>query len=212
MGIVDSCNTQCESSFLSCSKENSPVEFKRCETELKNGNLSGCEVGCAPTFKMLSTSQTPLANLSEGRFGSLSGIDSGTTKLPQCQNAEFGSFDKTGSQRCRPKEGKGPATGDIKECSTTSSCVDSPLEFKKWKITRKCGWVAKKDRCSKKKFASHCPDTCNICSTCQDSSRRFKMRPTAKNFRSCKYISKKREIRCAKNGVSATCRATCGLC
>ncbi len=216
LGIVDSCSDACESSFLTCmGGVTGGDEFEACETQLKNGNLSNCEVGCAPTLEMLKTSQTPsVINLSEGKFGTQTGLPvPDPAQEPNCFKA-FGRFDDEGvnvGPRCNAPPGSGPATGELEEC-TDSSCEDSPFPFKRGKKEKGCDWVASKidKRCAK--FGNHCPDTCSQCSVCEDSSRRFKMQESATWFASCKWVGKKTDKRCRKQEVAETCRKTCELC
>ena len=210
LGIVDSCSESCEASFLSCMQTTSVAEFARCEIELKNGDLADCEIGCAPTLEMLKTSQTPVVNLSNGKFGSQEGLDvTESPQRPNCSN-DFGPFLDGSGGNCSPPAGDGPASGDIEECPSTSSCVDSTLEFKKGKKVLGCSWVAKKTetRC-KEKFASHCPSTCGACSTytCVDSSRKFKLSSTSEVYKKCPWA--KNDKRCKKPGVVETCRKSC---
>ncbi len=120
LGIVDSCSSACEQSFLDCITSNGVDEYARCEGELETGNVANCVVGCAPTLEMLKTSETPLINLSEGKFGTQSGLTVATDpQRPNCANP-FGSFDEVGyDNRCRPADGLGPAQGQIESCSST---------------------------------------------------------------------------------------------
>jgi hypothetical protein len=45
LGIVESCSSQCETSFLGCIESDEPDEFDRCENELKEGQLNNCIAG-----------------------------------------------------------------------------------------------------------------------------------------------------------------------
>merc|ERR1712038_371476 len=156
LGIVDSCSDSCENSFLGCmGGAISPDKFEECELELREGNLSNCEVGCAPTLNMLKTSQTPsVINLSSGKFGTQTGLPvADEPEKPDCLKP-FGRFDDEGVNvkfKCDPPPGSGPSPGELEECND-SSCEDSPLLFKKGKVFKTCsGYVAKKieKRCPK---------------------------------------------------------------
>ncbi len=216
LGIVDSCSDECESSFLTCMGGVTGVnEFAACETQLKNGNLANCDVGCAPTLEMLKTSETPsVINLSDGKFGTQTGLPvTDTPDEPNCMKA-FGRFDDEGVNvrfACNPPPGSGPATGELEECPDTS-CEDSPLYFKTSTGDQNCEWVAKKleRRCNK--FGSHCPDTCSQCSICEDSTRRFKVNDSATRYTKCAWVGRKKEQRCQKTKFSTTCRKTCEVC
>jgi hypothetical protein len=105
---------------------------------------------------------------------------------------------------------------------TSSTCKDSTLRFKLVyngkKISRDCGWVAKKStnqRCAADGVPSHCPDTCGTsCSPCIDASNRFRLTYNGKKIsRDCGWVAKKStNQRCAAGGVTDTCRFTCGAC
>ena len=213
LGIVDSCSTECETSFLNCMTSNGVAEYAACETDLENGNLANCALGCAPTLEMLKTSETPVINLSEGKFGTQSGLAiPETPQKPTCEVA-FGPFNETGfSNRCRPKEGEGPAEGEIEACEE-ADCVDSPFLLKKGRKFVNCDWVARKPekRCVKKQIFTHCPKTCSTCSNCVDSAKKF-VRNKITKIKTCEWFAKKPEIRCLKSGVNETCRESCGLC
>ena len=80
----------------------SPTKFKECEDQLKAGSLSGCSVGCSPTLGMLRTSEASVVSLSEGRFGTATGLTVATTAArPDCA-ADFGSFATTAHGQCTP--------------------------------------------------------------------------------------------------------------
>jgi len=105
---------------------------------------------------------------------------------------------------------------------TPSPCVDSKLRFKvttkkgKKRITRDCKWIAKKPfRCnSLNGVASHCPNVCGQCSTCQDAALTFVVTLNKKKrAKKCTWVSNQStNFRCNKSGVRDTCRQTCGTC
>ena len=91
------------------------TQFKTCETNLKNGALSGCVIGCSATVTMLKISETPVITLTEGKFGTntnLVAAGKGPAPNPICTrkvNGEevsnpFGSFADT-SSGCNPPQG-----------------------------------------------------------------------------------------------------------
>lgn len=101
------------------------------------------------------------------------------------------------------------------------SCFDSSLRFKlTWnskRITRGCSWVANKKtsaRCAVEGVSAHCVYTCGTCDVCEDSSVRFKLEWNSKRItRGCPWVANKNTIaRCAVEGVSDSCRSTCGQC
>ena len=116
LGISTSCSSQCETSFVACAGgTTSPAQFKTCETNLKNGALSGCVIGCSATVTMLKISETPVITLTEGKFGTntnLVAAGKGPAPNPICTrkvNGEevsnpFGSFADT-SSGCNPPQG-----------------------------------------------------------------------------------------------------------
>lgn len=225
LGIVESCSNTCEQSFLSCISSNGADEFARCENELSLGNLANCEVGCAPTLEMLKTSEPVVASLSEGKFGTQSGLDVALDpQRPDCEN-EFGSFDEVSfTAGCNPPSDAGPAEGTIEPCDdSTPVCVDSPLRFRvirndkiRWKT---CEWVATRStkfRCGLEGVGIMCPDTCaDSCSSCTDATLRFKVLlwNGKTGARDCGWVKKKNTLnRCKVDGVSESCRATCGVC
>jgi len=195
LGIVDSCSDQCEASFLECIETNSVDEFARCEVELGNGNLSQCTPGCAPTLEMLKTSESPVINLSEGNFGTQTGL--GVTTVPQqpsCNNA-FGSFEDIGyHNKCLPPVGQGAAVGEIETClnaptptpPTATSIPTTPTST---------------------------PPT--SMSSCSDTTLRLKIVKNNGNriTRNCGWVGARNTVgRCALDGVSAACADTCGTC
>ena len=80
---------------------------------------------------------------------------------------------------------------------------------------RSCGWVSNDlSRCSLSGVSSHCPSTCDTCSTCRDGSLKFRLTLYNGNsrFKNCSYIAKKPGNRCNLFGVDDICRSTCGTC
>eukprot|EP00558_Chaetoceros_sp_UNC1202_P004941 CAMPEP_0197245802 /NCGR_PEP_ID=MMETSP1429-20130617/10472_1 /TAXON_ID=49237 /ORGANISM="Chaetoceros sp., Strain UNC1202" /LENGTH=312 /DNA_ID=CAMNT_0042706359 /DNA_START=62 /DNA_END=1000 /DNA_ORIENTATION=+ len=103
-----------------------------------------------------------------------------------------------------------------------AECVDSPLKMLVNGKLKTCGWAASKNtekRCNKRRVASHCPATCDeflsSCDfTCEDSEKRFKMNNNM-SIKGCAWVGRdedKVDKRCAKTGVTETCRDTCGYC
>lgn len=108
--------------------------------------------------------------------------------------------------------------------SPSSSCHDSPLRFRVIKPTtgekifRDCLWVSNKStniRCSWDGIRSMCPVTCNACDmySCVDGDNRFKVVWNGnKVARDCIWVGNKQTVmRCNADGVSDTCRGTCGV-
>jgi len=122
LGIVDSCNNVCETSFVACVGGSVGEEkFRSCRERM--GTLNGCGVGkiCAPTLKMLRLSEVPqVVNLSEGKFGTSTGV-AGTGMGPQKPNCVFGPFDQGNESMCKPPNNSGPATGPIEACELGTS-------------------------------------------------------------------------------------------
>ena len=104
----------------------------------------------------------------------------------------------------------------------SSSCNDSPLRFRTFKpdgqrIWRNCEWVATQStnwRCSFEGVSNTCPLTCGTCETCVDSPLRLRVVWNGKRIaRSCSWVENKATIqRCKADGISDTCRKTCGTC
>lgn len=103
------------------------------------------------------------------------------------------------------------------------SCEDSPFRFKVKKndgktVSRGCDWVANKStnaRCKLVGVANQCPSTCNTCSTCVDSTLRFRFKFNNKGYitRDCTWVANKStSFRCNVDGMEHTCRDTCGFC
>jgi len=99
-------------------------------------------------------------------------------------------------------------------------CSDSPFRFdvkKDGKIKkRSCSWVANHSntKCKLKGVSSHCQYTCSNCASCIDSSLKLQFMYKKKNYlRSCKWVGRKDlKNRCSVDGISDTCRSTCGSC
>lgn len=123
LGIVDSCSSQCENSFLNCVGSNpSKNKFKTCRKNM--ATLNGCGDGtCASTLEMLRKSEVPeVVNLSENKFGTQTGV-TGTGATAQKPKCNFGNFEPVNNSNCQPPKGVGPAKGKIKACGTTSPPV-----------------------------------------------------------------------------------------
>ncbi|GFH59958.1 hypothetical protein CTEN210_16434 [Chaetoceros tenuissimus] len=108
------------------------------------------------------------------------------------------------------------------------NCKDSGVKFKK-KINadgeykkRSCAWLLRKpektlSRCesgNKQKIKKHCPNACGACEQykCADSEKKWFLWGDEEKMRNCKWVGEdpgKIARRCGKNGVAATCRATC---
>lgn len=109
----------------------------------------------------------------------------------------------------------GTTTDTPTQSPVSGSCVDSSLKFLVNGKFRTCGWVAQKNtskRCAKAqgRVESHCPSTCGVCEEyeCSDASKRFKLTNGA--LKSCVWVARTNtSTRCAKTGVSLTCRETC---
>jgi hypothetical protein len=118
---------------------------------------------------------------------------------------------------------KAPTKAPVKAPTpTSSSCEDSTLRFKVVyngnKISRGCDWVAKRStklRCAADGVPSHCPVACGTsCSPCIDASNRFRVTYNGNKIsRDCDWVAKRStKLRCAADGVTDTCRLTCGAC
>jgi len=109
------------------------------------------------------------------------------------------------------------------ECTSSSSgtCTDTTLRFKVRKnsgkmISRDCRWVSNNsdNRCSLIGVSATCPNTCESCDVCEDSTLRFKVikNDGKKITRDCTWVSNRATGRCGFDGVSEICRVTCGNC
>lgn len=123
-GIVPSCSNSCAASFGSCMDSQSDSaksydNFATCEANLKAGSLSGCSVGCAPNLEMLQRSEQPVTTLSQGKFGTETGLTqaSGTAPRPNCK-VDFGPF----------SSGPGPKPKCTPPDSFTAADAFSPVD------------------------------------------------------------------------------------
>lgn len=63
LGITSACSATCEGSFVAAVKVETDKgtaneeAFKNCISETEFAKLNGCEVTCAPTLKMMKTSE-----------------------------------------------------------------------------------------------------------------------------------------------------------
>ncbi len=104
----------------------------------------------------------------------------------------------------------------------TPPCYDSPSRFRvvlpnNTYIWRDCEWVATRStnlRCSWGDVSSICPVTCKSCDPCRDATGRFRVEYNGNNIaRSCEWVANKATAyRCRFDGVTESCRKTCGLC
>ena len=96
LGITEACGTGCEASFETCVTKDG-FTWVACEGKLKGGQLQSCTVGCAPTLAMLELSEKPVTTLSEGKFGTRTGIaghtpaNGASAPKPKCTGA-FGKI------------------------------------------------------------------------------------------------------------------------
>eukprot|EP00532_Pseudo-nitzschia_australis_P007992 CAMPEP_0168168388 /NCGR_PEP_ID=MMETSP0139_2-20121125/3066_1 /TAXON_ID=44445 /ORGANISM="Pseudo-nitzschia australis, Strain 10249 10 AB" /LENGTH=416 /DNA_ID=CAMNT_0008085713 /DNA_START=30 /DNA_END=1280 /DNA_ORIENTATION=- len=127
----------------------------------------------------------------------------------------------------------GPVVVDPTESPTVSptknqesSCLDSPLKVQKYST---CQGVVDADKCSKKKFWSHCRVSCGKCNKCLDSLQKLKLSQKVtiifekngetvtkkkKKFK-CKQVKKatnKDDICQNYSDVATSCPKTCGGC
>jgi len=133
LGIVDSCTTDCEDRFLDCAKSGS---FNECAEDMENGDWNDCTPGCAYTLQMLTKSETPVATLSQGKFGTqtnLPSADGDPAPEPICENA-FGTFDEVGYNRCSSDAGP-PEPAPIESCSPNESPTRTPTTKSPVKIS-----------------------------------------------------------------------------
>lgn len=104
-------------------------------------------------------------------------------------------------------------------------CEDSTMRLKVFKdgkiIARYCEWVARKsttERCALSGVAETCPRSCGVCAKlgCVDSPLRFNFAKDGKRIaRSCEWVGRIPELtvnRCAIDGMTETCKATCDYC
>ena len=116
---------------------------------------------------------------------------------------------------------KGSDTPTQAPIASPKPCTDSTLRiritYQNRFVTRDCTWVANKStyqRCRVEGVSGHCPVTCGTCSTCIDSTLRFKLTWKDKYItRDCIWIANKATWnRCKVEGVSESCRVACGTC
>merc|ERR1712233_100540 len=71
---------------------------------------------------MLKISEDPLINLSEGKFGTQVGLETGPDEEPDCE-LDFGTFNDVGfDDSCvPPNEVQGPADGEIESCDVSTN-------------------------------------------------------------------------------------------
>lgn len=125
-----------------------------------------------------------------------------------------------GSGGTTPNDDDTIPTTEAPTSSSPSTCYDSTLRFKLELargrvITRSCVWVQNKSkRCALDGVSSMCPNTCGTCSSCMDGENRFKIEINGeKRSRNCTWVANKQtSYRCSMDGVSDTCRDTCGQC
>jgi len=104
----------------------------------------------------------------------------------------------------------------------SETCEDSVNSFivkikgkNRWK---NCNWASKKSpkyRCNlSRDVKTTCPDTCQSCSPCADSTARLRFKHKGKRvLRYCNWVGKKQTgKRCKMKGLAEACRDTCGLC
>jgi hypothetical protein len=153
----------------------------------------------------------------------------GNEAVPNCVG-EGGAYDSAGADICystsptptapTPTAPTPTAPTPTVTTPTSSTCEDSTLRFQivnnGKKITRDCTWVSNKPyRCNVIAGANtHCPNTCGRCSICEDATNRFKVfLKGKKRARDCIWVANRStNIRCKLDGISDTCRDTCGTC
>jgi len=96
------------------------------------------------------------------------------------------------------------------------SCNNSQLEAIVRTEWRRCSWISKNGLCRKKKYWSHCRETCGKCNRCVDSEVNFRFRldpdKALKTRTTCKAIAQNILYLCGNPDISATCPKTCGEC
>merc|ERR1711907_671832 len=115
--------------------------------------MVGCDTGCAPTLEMMKFSEDPVVSLSEGKFGTQTGLPStGNNAIrPVCEK-EFGAFEDenvNADNKCNPSVFViPPEFDDIQQCENTGKpkCVDPTSRIT---ITNKKGTKTKKQKCNK---------------------------------------------------------------
>mmetsp|Transcript_11755 Transcript_11755/g.17849 ORF Transcript_11755/g.17849 Transcript_11755/m.17849 type:complete len:595 (+) Transcript_11755:45-1829(+) len=100
--------------------------------------------------------------------------------------------------------------------TSTLSCNDSPLEFSYQDQFITCADVASSQNlCSDTEIQAICPGTCGTCSNCVDPTLTLNYFNPSKGkwqTKGCDVIAQHPSVRCEFDGVSDTCRATCGTC
>jgi len=100
-----------------------------------------------------------------------------------------------------------------------NSCSDTSLRFKTtWKGKSKfrtCDWVGgskTEEKCEIEGVSELCPETCDACSNCDDSSLQFKVEWKGKTKKKrCNWVDRGNTNRkCNIDGVREACRSTCG--
>lgn len=87
LGVTTSCSSTCETSFLACT--GSGNSYTDCIDDATQ--LSGCTTSCAPTLNMLLQSESAVVSLSEGKFGTQTGLTVAPNPAPE-PNCDFGNF------------------------------------------------------------------------------------------------------------------------
>jgi len=105
---------------------------------------------------------------------------------------------------------------------TSVPCKDSVNSFivkiKGKNMWKNCKWASKKSpkyRCNlSRDVKTTCPDTCQSCSPCADSTARLRFKYKGKHVSHyCNWVGKKQTgKRCKIKGLAEACRDTCGLC
>ena len=113
----------------------------------------------------------------------------------------------------------------IKRVVDNTCPEDSPLAFRltlknKKKRFIKCTWIQEKEErmnyyCARGKVKAMCPSTCDRCDICKDYEFMFKIKNEKGKTvsKTCAWFSDNKKNRCEKfEGVSDTCRESCGSC
>jgi len=98
--------------------------------------------------------------------------------------------------------------------SLTATCKDTPFDFSYEKNWVNCAWVQSNDQCFRGKFSKMCPATCNTCLTCVDGKQKMRFYiPLEDRWtdKKCKHIARDKNL-CNIEGVTDSCRETCGVC
>lgn len=90
-------------------------------------------------------------------------------------------------------------------------CRDSPLDMLQGGEWKDCAWAGEySTRCDNSNIRSHCPITCAETNCFVDSTKNFKLAGNGLE-KTCAWVAKSPEARCAKKGIKDTCRQTCEL-